>query len=57
MAAPVGDHRLLTGWGRTAPSAAEVVRAVDPDRVDRALAAAIRSGASLSAARKRAIAS
>jgi len=41
MAAPVGDHRLLTGWGRTAPSAAEVVRAVDPDRVDRALAAAL----------------
>jgi decaprenylphospho-beta-D-ribofuranose 2-oxidase len=36
---------VLTGWGRTAPSAAEVVHAVHPDIVDQAMAAAMASTA------------
>jgi decaprenylphospho-beta-D-ribofuranose 2-oxidase len=39
--APAGRPALLTGWGRTAPTAAEVVRAVHPDMVDRAMADAV----------------
>jgi decaprenylphospho-beta-D-ribofuranose 2-oxidase len=35
--APTGHRAVLTGWGRTAPSAAEVVHAVHPDIVDQAL--------------------
>jgi len=36
------DRRtLLSGWGRTAPTAARVVRAVHPDVVDRAMAEAV----------------
>jgi decaprenylphospho-beta-D-ribofuranose 2-oxidase len=34
--------RVLSGWGRTAPSRAEVVSAVDVEAVDRAMAAAAR---------------
>jgi decaprenylphospho-beta-D-ribofuranose 2-oxidase len=44
-AEPAGRRALLTGWGRTAPSAAEVVHAVHPDIVDQAMAAAITSTA------------
>ena len=36
---------VLTGWGRTAPTAAEVVHAVHPDVVDRAMAEAVSPGA------------
>jgi decaprenylphospho-beta-D-ribofuranose 2-oxidase len=43
MAGPLGRRSLLTGWGRTAPSSADVVHAVHPDIVDQVLAAA-RSG-------------
>jgi decaprenylphospho-beta-D-ribofuranose 2-oxidase len=44
MTAP-GSHRaLLTGWGRTAPSAADVVHAVHPSVVDEAVAAAAGDG-------------
>jgi decaprenylphospho-beta-D-ribofuranose 2-oxidase len=42
---PTGRRTLLTGWGRTAPSAAEVVHAVHPDIVDQAMAAAMASTA------------
>ena len=38
---PDGRRQLLTGWGRTAPSAAEVVHAVHTDLVDQAMAAAV----------------
>ncbi len=41
MSAPPGRRALLTGWGRTAPTSAEVVHAVHPDIVDQALARAI----------------
>jgi len=37
---------VLTGWGRTAPSAAEVVRAIHPDTVELAMADAVGSAAS-----------
>ncbi len=37
MSAPLGRRGLLTGWGRTAPTAADVVHAVDPDIVGRAI--------------------
>jgi decaprenylphospho-beta-D-ribofuranose 2-oxidase len=40
MTAPSGRRALLTGWGRTAPSAAEVVHAVHPQVVDEAMAMA-----------------
>ncbi len=40
MRAPAGRRRLLTGWGRTAPTAADVVHAVHPSLVDEAMAAA-----------------
>jgi decaprenylphospho-beta-D-ribofuranose 2-oxidase len=43
---PEPGRTLLTGWGRTAPSAAEVVHAVDPDTVDRAMSAVVGSPAS-----------
>ncbi len=33
MGRPVGTRSLLTGWGRTAPSSSNVVRAVHPDVV------------------------
>jgi decaprenylphospho-beta-D-ribofuranose 2-oxidase len=35
-----GESRLLTGWGRTAPSRAEVLRPTDPDEVAQAVAGA-----------------
>ncbi len=35
---------LLTGWGRTAPTSAEVVHAVHPDLVDQAMAEAVAPG-------------
>ena len=34
---------MLTGWGRTAPSASEVVRAIHPDTVESAVAGAVGS--------------
>jgi decaprenylphospho-beta-D-ribofuranose 2-oxidase len=37
MSAPIGRHELLTGWGCTAPTAAEVIHAVDPAVVDVAM--------------------
>lgn len=40
MSTSLGQRALLTGWGRTAPTAAEVVHAVDPGIVDRAVAEA-----------------
>ena len=40
MSAPLGQRGLLTGWGRTAPTSAEVVHAVDEDIVDAAMEAA-----------------
>ena len=43
--APISRSTVLTGWGRTAPSAAEVVHAVHPDIVDQAMAAAMASTA------------
>ncbi|HEX3839539.1 MAG TPA: FAD-binding oxidoreductase [Acidimicrobiales bacterium] len=39
MAGPRTRRELLTGWGRTAPSAADVVHAVHPDDVPRAFTA------------------
>ena len=36
---------LLSGWGRTAPTAAEVVHAVHPDVVDQAMADAVAAAA------------
>jgi decaprenylphospho-beta-D-ribofuranose 2-oxidase len=36
-----GRRALLTGWGRTAPTAAEVVPAVHPDVVEQAIAQAV----------------
>jgi decaprenylphospho-beta-D-ribofuranose 2-oxidase len=41
---PPGVRRLLSGWGRTAPSAADVVAATSPPDVDGALAMAGTSG-------------
>ncbi|MGA3146435.1 MAG: FAD-binding oxidoreductase [Acidimicrobiales bacterium] len=41
MTAPERTRTLLTGWGRTAPTAAHLVRAVHPDVVDRAMADAV----------------
>ena len=40
MSAPTGRRSLLTGWGRTAPTSADVVHAVHPDIVDQAMSAA-----------------
>jgi decaprenylphospho-beta-D-ribofuranose 2-oxidase len=40
VSTPRGRRALLTGWGRTAPSSAEVVHAVHPDVVDQAVARA-----------------
>ena len=42
-----GRHRrsLLTGWGRTAPTAADVVHAVHPDVVDEAMVGRVTGGA------------
>jgi decaprenylphospho-beta-D-ribofuranose 2-oxidase len=40
MAGPRTRRELLTGWGRTAPSAADVVHAVHPDAVSEALGVA-----------------
>jgi decaprenylphospho-beta-D-ribofuranose 2-oxidase len=45
MTTPGGRRALLTGWGRTAPSAADVVRAVHPDLVEPAVAEAVASAA------------
>ena len=42
---PDGYRMELTGWGRTAPTAADVVHAVHPDVVDRAMADAVSAGA------------
>ncbi|HWD51150.1 MAG TPA: FAD-binding oxidoreductase [Acidimicrobiales bacterium] len=39
MAGPPTRRELLTGWGRTAPSAADVLHAVHPDDVPQAFAA------------------
>jgi decaprenylphospho-beta-D-ribofuranose 2-oxidase len=39
MAGPRARRELLTGWGRTAPSAADVVHAVHPDSVAEAFTA------------------
>ncbi len=44
-AVPPPIRQVLTGWGRTAPSAADVVRAVDPGTVDRLLDPARRDAA------------
>jgi decaprenylphospho-beta-D-ribofuranose 2-oxidase len=41
VSAPRGYRSLLTGWGRTAPTSAEVVHAVHPDIVDQAMAEAV----------------
>jgi decaprenylphospho-beta-D-ribofuranose 2-oxidase len=41
MTAPTGRRTLLTGWGRTAATSAEVIHAVHPDVVDRAMEAAV----------------
>ena len=38
MSSPRGQRSLLTGWGRTAPTSADVVHAVHPDIVDQAMA-------------------
>ncbi|HVB94698.1 MAG TPA: FAD-binding oxidoreductase [Acidimicrobiales bacterium] len=40
MNGPLGRRALLTGWGRTAPTSAEVVHAIHPDIVDQAMKAA-----------------
>ena len=40
MTVPADRRTLLTGWGRTAPSAADVVHPVHPDMVGEALTAA-----------------
>ena len=37
MSGPRSQRALLTGWGRTAPSSADVVHAVHPDIVDQAM--------------------
>jgi len=37
-------HQILTGWGRTAPSAAEVARPSKPEEVQQVLAAAASAG-------------
>ena len=44
MAGPDAPRTVLTGWGRTAPTATEVIRAVHPEVVDRAVAEAVASG-------------
>ncbi len=41
MTAPRTRRALLTGWGRTAPTAADVVHAVHPSLVDAAMSAAV----------------
>jgi decaprenylphospho-beta-D-ribofuranose 2-oxidase len=41
---PEGRPALLTGWGRTAPTAAEVIHAVHPDMVDQVMGAAVSPG-------------
>ncbi len=43
MSRPRTQRALLTGWGRTAATAADVVHAVHPDLVDDAMAAAVAS--------------
>jgi decaprenylphospho-beta-D-ribofuranose 2-oxidase len=43
MTAPRTRRELLTGWGRTAPTAADVVHAVHPSLVDGAMDAAVRA--------------
>ena len=43
---PRTQRELLTGWGRTAPTASDVVHAVHPAIVDQAMAAATARGAS-----------
>ena len=40
MGGPRGQRSLFTGWGRTAPSSAEVVHAVHPDIVEQAMSEA-----------------
>ncbi len=44
-AGPAAHRTLLTGWGRTAPSSADVVHAVHPHVVDRAMAASVAAAA------------
>jgi decaprenylphospho-beta-D-ribofuranose 2-oxidase len=44
VSAQPGRPELLSGWGRTAPSAAEVVRAVHPQFVDEAMTTAGQPG-------------
>jgi len=44
-AGPASRRALLTGWGRTAPSSADVIHAVHPDVVDRAMDAAVAGSA------------
>ena len=46
MNAPRGLPGLLTGWGRTAPTSAELVPAVHPEVVDQVLAHAVELGGS-----------
>ena len=43
--APAGQRATLSGWGRTAPTTAEVVRAVDADGVEQAMAEAVAAAA------------
>ncbi len=43
-AGPRSHRALLTGWGRTAPTSADVVHAVHPDVVDQAMAEAVHQG-------------
>jgi decaprenylphospho-beta-D-ribofuranose 2-oxidase len=43
MSRPRTQRSLLTGWGRTAPTAADVLHAVHPALVDEAMAAALAS--------------
>ena len=45
MSPPRSRRELLTGWGRTAPTAADVVHAVHPDIVDAAMAGSVESAA------------
>ena len=45
MTPPAPRRELLTGWGRTAPTAADVVHAVHPDVVDAAMDAATAAAA------------
>ena len=40
MTVPLGQRALLTGWGRTAPTAADVIHAIHPDIVGQAMASA-----------------